>query len=116
MNFSADGKTLTLKVRGLGTPSAFKNGKMMTPNGPITDPEKQKQMESITAQLRLQLLSARQTITAVTEMEHYRPSWIAWFEQCAQFDDSRKWIPDERVKWEEVPQGEEGFDLDITIL
>lgn len=102
---------LTLGIRGCGNIVSFKNSKMMARGRLITDPRKQKAMDSYISALESALYSAYQTYVTETQTECSLASWIA---SCVPADDSWKHIP-KSDGWDciVVPSGEEGADLII---
>jgi len=104
---------IVLQIRGCGNIVSFKNSKMIARGRLITDPEKQKRMESYTQAIVSQLSSEFQTIGAGISTECSLPSWIA---SCMPLDDSRHWVPSIGVVSMEVQEGEEGCDIIIQKL
>lgn len=115
-------KRVVLHIRSLGHIPSFKNSKMIIPfttkqgkrsGRPVTKPEYAAQMELIIQSIASQLRSVAQTIGGATAMGHFPPSLIASF---TPLDDSRQWIVDERVIFEECPRGDEGATIVIEIV
>jgi hypothetical protein len=109
---------LLLQIRGCGNIVSFKNSKMILPAKGrrramlITNPKKQKAMESYIRALESALSSAFQTSETGTRTGCSQASWIAL---SVPADDSWKHIPkSDGFECIEVPEGEEGADIYIT--
>ena len=109
---------LTLRIQGCGNIVSFKNSKMIcAPKGRrpmlITDPKKQRRMDSCIRSIVSQLNSLYQTAAEGTETGCSLHSWIA---SSMPLDDSRQWIPEMSLTFREVPDGEEGAIITIQKL
>lgn len=110
---------LTLKIHGCGNIVSFKNSKMIcAPKGRrpmlITDPKKQKAMESYIRAIASQLNSLFQTDATGMSMGCSLPSWIA---SSVPLDDSWHWIPKQGENDCELCEpGQEGAIITIEKL
>lgn len=111
--FSPVTPSLTLRIRGCSNIVSFKNSKMLTRGRLITNPKKQKAMESYIAALESELLSAYRTSATGIVTGCNLASWIASY---MPEDDSWKDIPEASWLAISVPKGEEGADIEIIPL
>ena len=86
---------------------------MLTRGRLITNPVKQKAMDSYILAIESELLSAFRTTDAETQMAHSLASWTAL---SVPEDDSVQFIPEIHIHVECVPKGEEGADILIEPL
>ena len=101
---------IVLEIQGLDHVPSFKNGKMWTRRGPITDPKKQKWMNKAVASIESQLRSELATRGIGTTTGPLAPSLIA---SLLPLDDSRKWIAEHSASTLLVSKGNEGASITI---
>lgn len=106
-------KHIVLKIQGVGEIPSFKNSKMVARGRLITDPRKQKIMESITQSFESQLRSLLQTDVIEMATGLTLPSKIASF---MPLDDSLAWIPEHSAKSQRTSKGQEGAIVTIERL
>lgn len=108
---------LTLRLRGCGNVVSFKNTKKIAriKGRPalITDPRKQKAMDSYIRAFESLLNSAYRT--SATGMAT-GCSLASWIRSCVPLDDSRKWISEQSLRFIEVAKGDEGADVVLEII
>jgi len=104
---------IVISLRGLGHIVSFKNTKMIARGRLITNPKKQKAMESYILAIECELLSAFRTTADATQMEH---SLASWTRLSMPQDDSVDWIQEISIRVERVKHGDEGAEITIEKL
>jgi len=102
--------SISLRIREVGHVPAYKNSKLKTKRGSITNPVYQKQMEIIIRNFESQLLSDYRTAVRETGTELSLQSWIA---SSLPEKDCLAWIPEGAWAAEYVERGQEGADITI---
>lgn len=102
-----------LSLQKLGEVTSFKNSKMIARGRLITDPKKQRKMESYIQSFESQLRSLWRTSVQETGTECSLASWIR---SSMPLDDSRQWIPQMSVRFLEVNKGHEGAIVNVERL
>ncbi len=102
---------LSIKIRGCGNIVSFKNSKMIARGRLITDPKKQKAMDSYIRAIESALRSAIQMNAGATSTEERAQFLTALLGQSQKFDDNRMVVPSLVIDCIEVDPGEEGVDI-----
>lgn len=105
--------TVLLVIRGIGTPPAFKNSKMLTKGKLITHPRKQKWMKAAEDIIECQLLFKFQTSGTETEMAQALRCSIA---SSMPADDSCHYLTECSWRFMRVPKKQEGALIIIERL
>jgi hypothetical protein len=106
-------KSVKLEIKNQGHVPSFKNGKMMTRGRLITDPKKQKWMEKAATCMESQLRSLYQTSETGMQTGLSLQSWILTY---LPLDDCLKWIGVPCGSWRKVKKGEEGAEIEFSML
>lgn len=114
-SLSGNGTPLTLWLRGSHI-QAFKNRKRICGKALITKPEVKEAMDRYQASLESQLLAACPTGEIGTWTGPLAQSLTALFERSPQFDDNWKCVAELTVRPRVVAKGDEGADIEITLL
>jgi len=100
-----------LKVRGLGNVPAKKNSMYS-----VVNPRHREWQRQCIESLRSQLRSIIQTAESETLTGPHQPCSIVLLQQCADFDDNWRVIPDLHVRALAVPSDEAGAEIEITLI
>lgn len=104
---------IILELRGSGHVPSFKNNKMIARGRIITNPKRQKWMETCIRSIVSQLRSLCRTIVGETMTEQHQRSWTA---SSLPEDDCWQWIPELHIIATKCEKGQEGAIITIERL